>query len=69
MIIPTSYEKKNYILKDKEDLIILSKIRSLKNMNINNKDKEMIRLIKTQLKQNWRNPLINYLNNVIRRYK
>ena len=33
------------------------------------KDKEIVKLIKTQLKKNWRLPLIKYLNRLIIQYK
>lgn len=60
----TKYEKKNYLLKDKKDLIILSKIKELEKRKLNNKQKEILRLIKTQLKDDWRTPLIKYLNKI-----
>ena len=65
----TDYEKKNYILKDKSDLVILSKVKKLENHKLNKKDKEIVKLIKTQLKKNWRLPLIKYLNRLIIQYK
>ncbi len=58
----TNYEKKNYLLKDDKDLMILSKIKRLENKKLNNKDKEILKLIRTQLKNDWRTPLIKYLS-------
>ncbi len=65
----SSYEKKNYVLKDKTDLIILSKIKMLETKKLSNSDKSTIKLIKTQLKRDWRMPLINSLNKLITKYK
>lgn len=65
----TPYEKRNYVLKDKEDLKILAKIKKLEKMKITDADREIILLIRTQLKDDWRTPLINYLNKMMRRYR
>lgn len=63
------YEKRNYILNDKKDLIILEKIKKLEKNKLDRNDKEIIRLIKTQLKHDWRNPLIDYLNRSLKKYR
>lgn len=65
----TKYEKKNYVLKDKKDLVILLKIKGLEKKRLKNDDKEAVKLIKTQLKDDWRTPLIAYLNKLIKKYK
>lgn len=65
----TSYEKKNYVMKDRKDFLILSKIKQLENTKIDRKDREIIRLIKTQLKNDWRTPLIVYLNKLLIKYR
>jgi len=65
----TSYEKKNYLLKEKKDIVILSKIKLLEKNNLDNKDKIVIKLIRAQLKNDWRTPLINFLNKLIMKYK
>ena len=41
----TGYEKKTYVMKDKEDFIILSKIKELEKKNLSKEDKEIINLI------------------------
>lgn len=61
-----SYEKKNYVLKDKKDFEILKKIKLIEKNRLNKKDKEIIKLIRTQLKDDWRTPLIKYLNKMLR---
>ena len=68
-IILTDYEKKNYVLPDKKDLVILSKIKELEKRRLSKEDKKVIKLIRTQLKKDWRTPLINYLNKLLSKYK
>lgn len=65
----TKYEKENYLLKDKRDLIILLKIKNLEKRRLNKADKEIINLIRTQLKKDWRSPLVSYLNKLAVKYK
>ncbi|MEK6840368.1 MAG: hypothetical protein AABX79_00235 [Nanoarchaeota archaeon] len=65
----TSYEKRNYVMNDKDDFVILKKIKSLEKKKLNSKDKEAVDLIRTQLKKNWRSPLIKYLDKIIIKYK
>ena len=63
------YERDNYVLREKRDLIILFKIRLLENKILSQKDKELVNLIKTQLKRDWRAPIIGYLNKLIIKYQ
>ena len=58
-----------YLLKEKKDIVILSKIKLLEKNNLDNKDKIVIKLIRAQLKNDWRTPLINFLNKLIMKYK
>ena len=66
MIKLIEYEKINYLMKDKKDFLI-SKIKKLEKYRLKNKDKETTKLIRTQLKDDWRNPLI-YLNKLLIKY-
>jgi hypothetical protein len=61
--------KGQYILKEKKDFIILNKIKELNSLSISRKDKEVVKLIKNQLKKDWRKPLIIYLNKLIKKYQ
>ncbi len=65
----TSYEKKNYLLNNKEDFIILKLIKKLETKPLSAEDKIVIQLIRTQLKNNWRLPLIRYLIKLSNKYK
>ena len=69
MIKVTKFERKNYVLKDKKNLIILKKIKEIEKHKLNSKDKEVIKLARTQLKKDWQTPLINYLNKLLIKYK
>ena len=65
----TTYEKKNYVVNDKNDFVILKRIKLLEKKKLSGKDKEDIKLIRTQLKKNWRLPLIRYLDKLALKYK
>ena len=65
----TGYEKRNYVLNDKNDFVILKKIKLVEKKKLNAKDKEIVNLIRTQMKKNWRLPLIKYLDKLNRKYK
>jgi len=65
----TKYEKKSYVFKEPRDYKILAKIKELERKNLTKNDKEIIKLIRTQLKDDWRLDLIKYLNKLLKRYK
>lgn len=65
----TDYEKRNYVFKEKKDFVILSKIKELEKNKLSKADIEIVKLIRTQLKDNWRSPLINYLDKLLKKYK
>ncbi|MEK6847639.1 MAG: hypothetical protein AABX50_00765 [Nanoarchaeota archaeon] len=65
----TSYEKRNYVMNDKNDFVILKKIKLLEKKKLNTKDKKAVNLVGTQLKRNWRLPLIRYLDKLLLKYK
>ena len=56
----TAYEKRNYVLNDKNDLVILSKIKLLEKRKLKKEDIETVKLIRSQLKKNWRLLLIQH---------
>ena len=62
----TGYEKRNYVMKDKNDFVILSKIRKLEKRKLGRKEREMIKLVRTQLKRTWRAPLIRHLDKMLK---
>ena len=65
----TKYEKENYVLSDKKNLLMLYKIKELEKNKLSKTDKEVIKMVRTQLKKDWQTPLIAYLNKVSKKYK
>lgn len=65
----TNYEKKNYVLNDKNNLKILVIIKELEKEKLNERGREILKLLRTQLKKDWQTPLINYLNKLLKKYK
>lgn len=65
----TSEEEKLYLLPNKEDYEILSMIKTLKIKNLTKEDKRVIQLIESQLKDDWRKPLIAQLRRLLIKYK
>lgn len=65
----TSADRKRYPLPDKSDLEILRKIKYLEKMKITKSEKDLLKLIRSQLLDNWRKPLIVILNKMIKKYR
>jgi hypothetical protein len=65
----TAADRKKYPLPEKRDIIILKKVKLLEKMELNKTDRDILRLIKTQLEDDWRKPLIVCLNKLLRKYK
>ena len=65
----TAYEKKNYIFKEPRDYKILIKIKQLERKKLNKNEKEIVKLIRTQLKDDWRADLIQKLNKLLKKNK
>lgn len=63
----TSYEKRNYVMNDKADFVILGKIKELEKRGLGKADKAVLKLIRTQLKRDWRTPLVKYLDKLLKR--
>lgn len=62
-------DKKEYVLSTNSDYEILEKIYRLEEERLSGRDKKLVRLIRTQLRHDWRNPLIKELNKLLERYK
>jgi len=60
---------KKYLIDEKRDLIIFNKIKELEKKRLNNQDKKIIKLIKTQLEKDWRKYVIDYLKKLSTKYK
>lgn len=64
----TDFDKKNYLISTKEDCQILYKIKELKGKNLLKEDEKILELVESQLKADWRNPLIKFLDNLLEKY-
>jgi hypothetical protein len=63
------FEKRNYVFKEKDDFVILSKIKRLEEKRLQPTEKEMVKLARSQLKRNWRTPLIRFLDKMMEKQK
>jgi len=66
---PTRSETKKYILSKNTDIEILIKCNQLEKTKLTKEDKFIIKLIKTQLENDWRKPLLKTLNKLLKKYK
>ena len=64
----TAQEKKRYALSTDDDFKILADCKHLEKMRLAKHDKELVKLIKTQLRQEWRKPLLQQLNKLLKKY-
>ena len=64
----TKTEQNKYVMSTNEDYRILKKIKQLEKLKLTKEDKNLVRLIKTQLELNWRKYLIGTLNQLLKRY-
>jgi len=65
----TPKEKKKYSLPEKRDREILSKVKQLEKLNLGKADKTLVALIKTQLEKDWRKPLMQGLDKLLKKYE
>ena len=64
----TRKEEKEYVLPDKTDYQILALVKTLKGKNLTKQDAKMVELIRTQLWDNWRKPLLEKLKEILQKY-
>lgn len=64
----TFQDKKKYILAKKEDFIILDKIYQLEAKKLSAEDKKLVKFIRTQLERDWRSPIIDFLDRLLKKY-
>jgi len=62
-------EEKDYVLSTNQDYEILCKIKQLEKQKLSVVDIRLIKFIRTQLRQDWRTPIIELLNDLSERYK
>jgi len=65
----TSSEKKKYALSTDADFEILHQCKQLQKYKLTAVDAELVKLIKSQLEDDWRKPLIKALNRLQGKYR
>ena len=65
----TNDEAKKYVLSTATDYKILTKIHELEMENLSAADKEIVEFIRTQLKLDWRSPILAKLDKLLKKYK
>ena len=64
----TKAEYNTYVLKEERDFEILQKCKALQEKNLDTCDARVICLIKTQLEDDWRTPLLKELKKTEKKY-
>jgi bifunctional DNA-binding transcriptional regulator/antitoxin component of YhaV-PrlF toxin-antitoxin module len=65
----TTADRKKYVLSTDKDFEILTTCKQLQKHKLNNTEKKLVKLIKSQLEDDWRKPLIQELNLLLRKYQ
>lgn len=65
----TNKEKKIYVLSTDKDYGILAKCKELEKLKISKEDRLLIKIIKSQLEDDWRGHLLKKLNKLLQKYK
>lgn len=61
-------DRKKYVLKEMIDEEILTKCKMLETMSLEKQDKSLVKLIKTQLEDDWRTPLLEEVELLLKKY-
>lgn len=64
----TAKEKKRYVLSTDDDFEILAKCKQLEKLKLTKEDRFLVRLIKTQLEDDWRKTLLKAANLLLKKY-
>ncbi len=65
----TNAERKKYVLSKKADIEILIACKKLERVKISDGDRKVVKLIKSQLKRDWRTPLLKSLKGMLKKYR
>ncbi len=65
----TRVEKKKYLLLKETDFGILARCKELENIRLTNGDSFLVKLIKTQLEEDWRTPLLKALKRTLKKHR
>ena len=64
----TPKERKRYVLGETRDYVILAKLKFLESRKLLKRDRDLLRLLRTQLERDWRKPLIKFLDQLLKKY-
>ena len=64
----TESEKNKYVLKTEQDYEILTKIKQLEKKKLSSEDKKLVAFLRTQLEEDWRTPLIQFIDRLLKKY-
>lgn len=64
----TQQEEREYLLPNEEDYEILSTVKTLESKSLSDCDREIIELVKSQLRDDWRAPLLEKLKQLTQKY-
>ncbi len=65
----SSEERKRYVLKENRDYGILFKCKLLEKQKLSSTDRLLIKFIRTQLEDDWREPILRLLKKLLKKYK
>lgn len=68
-ILLTKTEEKKYVMSIDKDYEILSKVKQLEKLGLNQEEKFLIKFIRTQLEHDWRKWLIKELDKILFKHK
>ena len=68
MLKITQQDRKRYVLQEERDYKILEIIYILEGCKLSREDKKMLKLIRTQLEDDWRKPLLIFLEKFCKKY-
>ncbi|MBI2022901.1 hypothetical protein HYS97_03580 [Candidatus Daviesbacteria bacterium] len=62
-------EASKFVLSTDEDYEILGKIHQLEKLNLPDEDQELVQFIRSQLVLDWRSPIIDKLDELLKKYR
>ncbi len=64
----TKTEERKYLMLTERDYEILGKIKELERMKLTKEEKSFVKFTRTQLEKNWRKPLIEALDKILKKH-
>ncbi len=64
-----SNDRKKYILSSDQDYEILGKVYKLESKKLSEKDRALVKLVRTQLEPHWRTPVLKFLEQLVKKYE